>query len=278
MTMKQLRKLTVIALVFAFLSVLACPQETQAVQKPPAVQGLKKGTTSNNSINISWRQQDNVSGYQIYRSTAYDGKYKHIKDIAVGNQAFCNMKLNSGREYFYKVRAYASTGSGIVKGKFSKRISAYTKGGTRTAFVRVRANVRSHAGSNFAIRTTLDAGTQVKIVCAASDKKGVPWSRISYKVQGKSKTGYMRADLLSSSGSQQQPVSSTTGTVTASGLRMREQPSTSSRIITTLVKGTKVTILSQVTGKDGQKWYFIQARGVSGRLLKGYAAARYIKV
>lgn len=82
---------------------------------------IKKGTTSSNSINISWRQQDNISGYQIYRATAYDGKYKRIKNVAAGNQAFCNMKLKSGREYFYKVRAYVSTDSGTLNGKFSKK-------------------------------------------------------------------------------------------------------------------------------------------------------------
>lgn len=139
--------------------------------------------------------------------------------------------------------------------------------------------MRSHAGSNHSIRTTLDAGTQVKIVCATSDKGGTPWSRISYKVNGKKKTGYMRADLLTASSSgTQQPVAAATGTITASGLRIREQPSTSSKIITTLIKGTKVAVLGQTTGKDGQKWYLIQVRGANGKLLKGYAAARYIKV
>ena len=68
------------------------------------------------------------------------------------------------------------------------------------------------------------------------------------------------------------------GIVTAnSGLRLRRSASPNSGIITTLTKGTKVTILKQTTGTDKQKWYQISVKK-NGRTYKGYVAARYVRL
>lgn len=252
-----------------FLVSLCVPQTSFAAGKPGKVQGLKCGVTTTSSINISWTPQDNVSGYHVFRSTSYDGPYKKIKTISAGNHAFCNMNLQGGREYYYRVRAYR----GNATGKLSKILSAHTVCPARAATIRVSSNVRKHAGTNHAVVAGLAPGTKVTVICATNTKSGTPWSRISFQINGTKKSGYIRSDLLSIGQSQ-----SHKGVVTAaSGLRLRKSASTGSKIITTLPKGTTVTVLKGVIGSDGQKWYHIKVKQ-NGKTLKGYAFARYIRV
>lgn len=278
MKQRQFPKKYLIALLFMFTLLLAVPQTTFAAKKPVAVKNLKCGATTNGSINISWSTQSGVSGYQVYRATSYDGPYQRLITLSAGNRAFCNLKLQSGREYYYKVRAYVKQGSSTVTGKFSKTLVARTKGASRAATVRTRSNVRTHAGINHPVLTTLNAGTRVTIICATNDKSGTAWSRISFNINGQKKNGYIRSDLLTTSSQPQpQPPRNKTGVVTASSLRLRRSASTNSAIITSLPNGTIVTILGQTTGTDGQKWYQVSVLR-NGRTLKGYVAARYIRV
>lgn len=266
-------KKCLITLLFSFVFFLAVPHNSFAAQKPPTVKNLKCGVTTANSINISWTPQSGVSGYQVYRATAYDGKYKKIKNIAAGNYAFCNMKLKSGKEYYYKVRAYVYQGNRIVTGKYSKILTARTKGSSKSAFVRVNANVRKHAGVNHPLIAILKAGTSVTITCATTDKSGTAWSRISFTVNGRKKTGYIRTDLVTP-----QQKKKVTGIVSVkSRLNLRQFANPQSKVLTTLSNGTKVTILGEATGSDKQKWYQISVKK-NGRTYKGYCAARYIRV
>ncbi len=269
---KQISKKLCFTLLILFTLFLALPKSTFAAGKLPAVKNLKCGVTTANSINISWTPQYGISGYQIYRATSYDGTYQKIKTVSVGNNAFCNLKLQTGREYYYRVRAYKKQGGSTITGKFSKTLSAHTRCASRTASIRVRSNIRKHAGINHPVLATLNPGAKVTVICATSDKSGSAWSRISFPVGNKKSVGYIRTDLLTAG---QAPKH--TGIVTASGLRLRRTPSTTGRIIATLPKGTKVTIASQTTGTDGQKWYNISVK-LNGKNLKGYAAARYIRV
>lgn len=279
MKQRQFMRKYLITLLFMFTLFLAIPQATFAAQKPTAVKNLKCGVTTNGSINISWSTQSGVSGYQVYRATSYDGPYYRLITLSAGNRAFCNLKLQSGREYYYKVRAYVKQGNRTINGKFSKTLVARTKGSSRAASIRTRSNVRKHAGVNHPVLATLSAGTRVTVVCATNDKSGTAWSRISFSVNGRKKSGYIRSDLLTTSQQPQQPQPprNKTGVVTASSLRLRRSASTNSAIITSLPNGTVVTILGQTTGTDRQKWYHISVKR-NGKTLKGYVAARYIRV
>ncbi len=266
-------KKCIYSLLLLFFITLCLPQPAVAARKPAMVKKLKCGVTTANSINISWASQNGITGYQIFRSLSYDGPYEKIKEISAGNHAFCNLKLQSGREYYYRVRAYTGKGRRTVTGYFSKPLSARTRCNSRSANVRSSTNVRKHAGTNHPVITTLNAGSKVTVICTANDKSGTAWSRISFKIGNKKKNGYVRSDLLSTGQTQKQ-----TGIVTAgSGLHLRRMANASSGIITTLPRGTKVTILGQATGSDRQKWYLVSVK--QGRkTVKGYAAARYIRI
>ncbi len=256
--------------VLLLLFVIFCvPQTASAARRPGKITNVKCGATTNNSINISWAPQNNVSGYQVFRSSCYDGPFRKIRDIAPENHAFCNIKLQSGREYYYRVRAY----SGKKTGVFSKILTARTKCASRSASVRASSNIRKHAGTNHPILATLGAGTKVTVICTTDNNFGTPWSRISFKWNGKKKYGYIRSDLLSSVKSQKP-----TGVViAASGLHLRKSASIQSELLATLPKGTSVTILKQTTGADNRKWYQVRVKR-SKKTLKGYVFADYVRI
>lgn len=257
--------LTFLLLVLVSLSI---PQNASAAGKPSQITGVKCGVTTNSSINISWVPQSGVSGYQVYRASSYDGPYKKIKTVAAGNHAFCNMKLQGGREYYYRVRAYR--GSSV--GKFSKILTARTRCAARAATVRVSSNVRKHAGVNHSAIAALSPGTKVTVSCTTITKSGTPWSRISFYINGKKRHGYIRSDLLTTGGTKQN-----SGTVTADWLNLRSSASAKSKLISSLPKGTSVTILSQTIGADRQKWYHISVKR-NGKTLKGYVSAKYVRI
>ncbi len=270
---RQSMRLFVLGAVLFFL----LPLHAAAAGTPEKVQGMKCGATTKSSINISWQGQAGVSGYQIYRSEIYDGKYRKVLDVNPDMTAFCNRKLAGGQEYFYKVRAFTNTGGTVSYGKFSKILRTRTKANPQKAVVRTRANIRRHAGTSHAIVATVDANTAVSVLCAAKDKSGDAWSFVSCEVDGRKIRGYIYNSLLKNSRQSQQSVVTQTGKVTASKLNVRAKPGNASQVIGTLKQGQKVTILGQEKASDGSTWLLVQFKK-KGRILKGYVSARYVRL
>lgn len=270
MLQRQSMKLFVLGAVLFFLF----PLRTPAAAIPEKVQGMKCGATTKSSINISWQGQPSVSGYQIYRSDIYDGKYKKVLDVNPGLTAFCNRKLAVGQEYFYKVRAFTNTGGTVSYGKFSKILRTRTRTNPQKAVVRTRANIRKHAGTSHAIVATVDANTVVSVLCAAKDKSGDAWSFVSCEVNGRKIRGYIYNNILRSG---QPSVVTQTGQVTASKLNVRAKPGNTGQVTGSLKYGQKVTILGQEKAPDGSTWLLVQFKK-KGRIMKGYVSARYIKL
>ncbi|MCI8635190.1 MAG: SH3 domain-containing protein [Eubacterium sp.] len=272
--MKATRKRIMGLFVCTALLVLCLPVYVFAAS-PARVAGMKAGAATQSSVNISWETQEGVSGYQIYRSAIYDGKYKKVLDVNPQLNAFCNRNLAAGQEYYYKVRAFTYTDGKVVRGKFSKILRTRTKMPRASkSVVRTRANIRKHAGTGHPVVATVNANTPVKIICAAQDKSGDAWSYISCKVNGRTVKGYIYNNLLRSG---QQSVVTQIGKVTASRLNVRASAGNTGKIIGTLKRGQKVTLLGQEKAPDGSVWYLVQFTQ-NGRTVKGYVSARYIKL
>ena len=162
------------------------------------VGNLKTGITTTRSTNISWKQLKNVSGYEVCRSDSIDGNYALIKTVTAGNGAFFNVKLNSGTEYHYKVRAFTVVKGTKVYGKYSKALTVATKQTAKqSATTKCRANMRKQAGMKNAWLLTIPKGQNVSILCATKDKTGAQWYKVSYKDNGKKVKGYVKENLLS---------------------------------------------------------------------------------
>lgn len=267
--MKSLKKRTKLLLLCSVLTIFFSSLPVSAA--PAEVQQLKCGVTTQSSINLSWQGQSGISGYQVYRATAYDGKYKKVMTIHPNMHAFCNMKLSAGQEYYYKVRAFSGSGNNISYGKFSKILTAHTKISTKKAVTSGWVHIRKHAGTNHPVITTVNANTSLSVICTTKDKSGNSWSRIQCTINGKKITGYIKSSLLKIKDN-----ITKTGIVTADYLNIRSDAGTSYRIVGTLKKNQKVTILGSRKSSSGVNWYLISFTQ-NGRTMKGYASSRYIK-
>ncbi|MBQ2383487.1 MAG: hypothetical protein II290_05550, partial [Oscillospiraceae bacterium] len=86
----------------------------------PEKPSITLSTSKTGRVMISWRAVDGADGYQIYMSETAGGTYKTIKTVE-GNSVFAYTKgdLQSGKTYYFKIRAYVE-----VDGK--KTYSAYS--------------------------------------------------------------------------------------------------------------------------------------------------------
>lgn len=173
-------------------------QDVSAASVVARVGNLKTGITTTKSTNISWPALKNVNGYEVYRSDAYDGKYDLLKTIASDNRAYFNIKLSTGTEYHYKVRAFRVVKGTKVYGSYSKILTVATKQTAKQyATTKTKANMRTQAGTNFKKLLTIPSGQKVAVLCKTKDKTGAPWNRVSYKNNGKTTNGYVNSKLLS---------------------------------------------------------------------------------
>jgi hypothetical protein len=58
-----------------------------------------------NKAKLTWDDSDDATGYQIYRSTKKNGKYRKIKKVGQSADSFTNKNLKSKAVYYYKIRA-----------------------------------------------------------------------------------------------------------------------------------------------------------------------------
>ena len=162
------------------------------------VSGLKATVCTTKSINIRWNPVKGASGYEIYRSVARNGNYTLLYDMSSGNCAFMNITVQSGKEYYYKVRAYTGRGKDKHYGKYSKLLRANTKPlSSRKLTAKCNINVRKYAGTNYARICGALKGTKLKFLCEACDQAGTKWYRVQLKMNNKKYTGYIRSDLAS---------------------------------------------------------------------------------
>lgn len=80
---------------------------SQTSSKPAAVSGLQVSSAGYNALNLTWKSVSGAGGYEIYRSVSKNGTYKKIKTLSgSGSRQFKNTGLETGKTYYYKVRAF----------------------------------------------------------------------------------------------------------------------------------------------------------------------------
>lgn len=118
---KMLHKLIILVVVICFMG---GPQAVQAATaKLTAPKTVKTEISSGNSIKITWSKVTGAKGYQIYRATSSKGTYQLVTTAAAGKYSYTNTKLTPGKTYYYKVRAYKTSGKSKLYGAYSKVIS-----------------------------------------------------------------------------------------------------------------------------------------------------------
>lgn len=90
----------------------------------PQTPVIEAKSTDYQTVTISWKSVAGSDGYRIYRSETADGTYKLVKTVGSTKTSYKNKKLTTGKEYFYKVRAYCNKNGKKVFSQYSEVKSA----------------------------------------------------------------------------------------------------------------------------------------------------------
>ncbi len=94
----------------------------------PAKTTLKAKASDAKNVKLTWSKVKGANGYEIYRSTGKNGKYKKVKAISkAGTTSYKNGKLKKSTTYYYKIRAYRKVDGKKVYGDYSSVVSVKTK-------------------------------------------------------------------------------------------------------------------------------------------------------
>lgn len=101
---------------------------------------VKAAASSYNSVKLSWTKADDVTGYEIYRSTSSTGTYTKI--ATTSSTSYTNTSLNTGTTYYYKIKSY-KTGTPTQYSDYSKAVSAKPVLSTPTSVKAVSSSYNS---------------------------------------------------------------------------------------------------------------------------------------
>ena len=95
----------------------------------PAKPGsVKVSSPKKKQLKVSWKKVSGASGYEVYRATSKDGKYKKVKTIGKGKTVtYTDKKVSSGKTYYYKVRSYRTVNGEKVYSGYSSIVSKKAK-------------------------------------------------------------------------------------------------------------------------------------------------------
>ncbi|MBQ9014662.1 MAG: hypothetical protein IJ109_00950 [Firmicutes bacterium] len=94
-----------------------------AKAKMMTVKRFKVKAKKGKKAKLSWKKVKNADGYEIYRSTKKNGKYKLVKTITKASKVkITNKKLKAKKKYYYKIRPYR-----LVKDPTGKMVKVYGK-------------------------------------------------------------------------------------------------------------------------------------------------------
>lgn len=83
--------------------------------------------TGSTSVKLEWKAVDEASGYQIYRSTSKDSGYQQVGQVKGKNtKTYEDKTLETGKTYYYQVRAYKSNSVKNGVASFSKAQKVWT--------------------------------------------------------------------------------------------------------------------------------------------------------
>ncbi|OLA03403.1 MAG: hypothetical protein BHW11_02560 [Clostridium sp. CAG:62_40_43] len=94
-------------------------RSTNAPSIPQKVTNLKLKAGKKKQIKISWNNQKQADGYEIYRSTKKNKGYQKIADGFKNKCNFADSKVKYAKNYYYKVRAYYLNGKNYQYGVYS---------------------------------------------------------------------------------------------------------------------------------------------------------------
>ena len=235
------------------------PADTTAsgTLKTPALNASGKNFYT---VKLSWSKVNGASGYKIQKYNSSKKAYETIKTISNGSTVSYNHTgLNAATTYKYRVRAYKKANGTTVYSSYTSAVKATTKKAVSGKIKGSNVNFRKGASISKAKIAQLKKGKNVTL----TGKSG-SWYKVKASINGKSKTGYILDDYVK--------ITSRQAKVNATNVNVRKGPGTSYKKVTTLTKGTKIS----VTGTKGS-WYKISF-SVKGKKKTGYMLTSYVSI
>ena len=104
--------------------------EANAITYPAAPGGLSASATSISQINLSWTDNSSgESGFKIERKMGSGGTYAEIATVGANVTTYSNTGLNASATYYYRVRAYNSSGNSTYSNEANATTFAASSGG-----------------------------------------------------------------------------------------------------------------------------------------------------
>ncbi|MGN0277646.1 MAG: Ig-like domain-containing protein [Hominisplanchenecus sp.] len=92
--------------------------EITSLKKPASVKAEKYGKKK---IRLRWKKVEGATRYRIYRAVKKKGKYTCIRTIKKGKTVtFVDGSVKKGKTYYYKIRAYRTSGGKTIASAYSK--------------------------------------------------------------------------------------------------------------------------------------------------------------
>lgn len=232
----------------------------------PAAPSSFTTTSSSKSITLKWKAAKNVSGYQIYRKTTYNGTYKKLKTISdPSTVTYNNTGLGTDHEYYYRIRSYSKVGSKTYYSNY-KALSAATLSHGQAAIAQSNIKLLKKPSSSAGVVKTVPKNATVKYLGRTFLENNSKFLHIEYVLSGKSYKGYMTTSA--------QFKYYKLGTTTAN-LNLRKAAGTDKDKLALIPKGTPIAILGKTT-VNKVVWYKTQYL-YNNKLYKGYVASTYVK-
>lgn len=85
---------------------------------------IKAAAAGYNRANVTWTAVSGAAGYELFRATKQNGAYTKVRTLTASTRSYIDTGLSTGTAYYYKVRAYKTSGSTRYAGSYSNIASA----------------------------------------------------------------------------------------------------------------------------------------------------------
>lgn len=244
----------------------------------PAAPVLSGKASSYDKVKLSWKKVSGASGYIVYRYDTSKKKYVKIKTISSASTvSYTDTGRSMGKTYQYKLKSYKSSGGQTVNSASSNAVSVKTDS-TMTGKVN-GSGVAVRSGPSTSKKKLKTVGRNTGITITGTSGS---WYKISIKVGGKNKTGYIkksyvtiiRKPTLKTSAASASKIKLTWGKISgASGYVIQRYSSSKKKYVTvkTIKKGTTTSYTNSGLKKNTTYKYRIRSyKTVRGHKIYSY--------
>lgn len=166
---------------------LSSSTQNSVAPSAPATPKLSGKALSYDKVKLSWKKVSGASGYALYRYNSSQKKYVKFKTISSGSTVtYTDTGRSMGKTYKYKIKAYKKANGKTAYSGASSAVSVKTDSTMTGKTNGTSVVVRSGPSTLKKALKKLGINTGVTITGTSGS-----WYKISLKVNGKKKTGYI---------------------------------------------------------------------------------------